>query len=341
MTSHPFKLQGDEYWTDPFKNAMDLQDATIGEGKTALLIDAPPLVDSGIHQTIPVLVYTCMTQKDEFAMPLERGALLVATRLEDRETFTAAAVSQENPQPGGKQQFVPQEGVLATSSLSADLRKRLALDLSPATYMVTLLLRDRASNRVRVTVARPSAGYTDPEVEKVLGAPAPPPPAPVTPAPGSPLPSYAPVPTSPPVPATAGVALTAPRVFLTKDGTQAVVAGSFRVPVLQRERVTAGGPPVGAERAGKAPTAVVPVTLVVLSSETSAYGPYRMRMRVPSYDAIAGGAGAEVTGHFAVDLFSFAGLEKRAATCFVYAFVGEWMAGPVPVGVVTEKQLPK
>jgi hypothetical protein len=64
MTSHPFKLQGDEYWTDPFKNAMDLQDATIGEGKTALLIDAPPLVDSGIHQTIPVLVYTCMTQKD-------------------------------------------------------------------------------------------------------------------------------------------------------------------------------------------------------------------------------------------------------------------------------------
>jgi hypothetical protein len=47
------------------------------------------------------------------------------------------------------------------------------------------------------------------------------------------------------------------------------------------------------------------------------------------------------TGFFSVNLLDFPGVARKAATYFIYAFVGEWMSGPIAVGLATPDMLPK
>lgn len=65
-------------------------------------------------------------------------------------------------------------------------------------------------------------------------------------------------------------------------------------------------------------------------------------LKAPSYDPIPPGEKAPmVTGHFALDLLAAGAMARLPQTVFVYAFSGEALEGPVPVGLVTEAMLPK
>ena len=340
MSEHPLGLQDEEFWTDPFKNQGAVFDETVSELKSALIIDGPAVVELGRRDSIPVPVLYSASLKDALTLPLQKAAILTAVRLEDRDVLVGFAVDRSRPRPSTPQGAALDEDTFVGDTVLTDLRARLGID-KPGTYLVTVLLRDRVSNRVRISVSPSSSTYVDVEVEKVLRGLAPPP-KPISPAPGAPVPSYDQLPNSPPIPEQPGIALAAERVFLEQPGAQAIVAGSFRVKALPRElsrRPEPGAEPTPGQRL---PTAIVPLRLVVLTSDSADYGPYLLSISAPSYDPVPEDASnPEVTGYFAVDLFSLAGLKPGPFTCFVYAFLGEWMAGPTAVGVVTREMIPR
>src|SRR5690606_28083982 len=98
-----------------------------------------------------------------------------------------------------------------------DLRADLGLAWQPSTYMITVLLREHASNRVRVELGNKAGGFHDEEVEKFLAAERAKPAAPkVSPKPGRPLPSYEAVEGSPAIPDQIGITLVSDRVVVSK-----------------------------------------------------------------------------------------------------------------------------
>jgi hypothetical protein len=155
------------------------------------------------------------------------------------------------------------------------------------------------------------------------------------------LPTYFKISNSPPLPEEMGIALDAPRIVVLKAGEKAIVAGSFRVRVraqqLTARKDMAGYPPV----ASRTPTAIVPLTVLALSSASSEPLQMVLPMQLPSFDPVAADqADATVTGYFAFDLLAQKGIRPEAHTYFIYAFSGEHMFGPVSIGFVTESMLP-
>jgi hypothetical protein len=326
MSEHPFNLQGDEYWTHPFKNDDDLAERTIFRKQPGLFIDGPPVVDLAVRNTIPIPIFTCVSQRDDYATPLMRYAFLFATRVEDRRAFFGFAVPRDRPMPRVPPGTEPDETSMVTDTLLPDLKQQADLGEEPGTYDVVVLVREHVSNRVRIAVKK-SGGYVDPEVEKFIAQQPVPTPAPVTPpAAAVGLPNYRRSETSPEIPPAPGIAISAPRQAPLRPGVQVDVSGSFRVPLLKRELT-------GASPGGVAPTAVIPMTLFAFSTDQNNFGPFVMPMRVPTYDAIAP-TDPMGTGYFAVNLLDFAGVVAKPATFFVYAFVGEWMSGPIQVRLV-------
>jgi hypothetical protein len=253
-------------------------------------------------------------------------------RLENRQSFIGFAVSRDKPLPKAPPGTVGSQTSMVTGNMVLDLKPHLGPGDPTGTYDVVVFLREHVSNRARIAVKK-SASYTDPEVAKFIEQQPLPAPEPVFPPPGAPLPSYRRGKTSPAIPEAAGIAISAPRVTLVREGTQVDVSGSFRVPLLKRELT-------GASPGGEDATAIIPITLVAFSTDPNDFGPFVLRMRVPTYDAIAP-ADPVGTGFFSVDLLDFPGVARKAATYFIYAFVGEWMSGPIAVGLATPDMLPK
>jgi len=99
--------------------------------------------------------------------------------------------------------------------------------------VITVLLREHASNRVRVELGNKAGGYHDEEVEKFLAAErekaaAPP----VSPKPGKPVPSYVAIDGSPAIPDEVGITLAADRVVVGSPGARSILRGAFRLPFL-------------------------------------------------------------------------------------------------------------
>jgi hypothetical protein len=334
MSDHPFNLQGDEYWTKPFKNDRDLAERTIFKDQTGFFIDGPPEVDLTVHDTIPVPIYTCFTQKEAFALPLARYAVVLAMRLENRQSFIGFAAPRDKPLPRTPPGTRASETAMVTGNMVLDLKPHLDRGDASGTYDVVVFLREHVSNRVRIAVKK-TGGYADPEVAKFIAQQPLPAPEPVFPAPsaGAPLPSYRRGKTSPELPGSPGVVISAPRVTMVREGTQVDVSGSFRIPVLKRELT-------GASPGNDSPTAIIPITLIAFGTDDNDFGPFFLRMRVPTYDTLAP-TDPVGTGFFAVNLLDFAGVPRKAATYFVYAFAGEWMSGPIAIGLATPDMLPK
>jgi hypothetical protein len=326
-SEHPFNLQGDEYWTKPFKNDRDLAERTIFKNQPGFFIDGPPLVDLAVHDTIPLPIFTCFTQKEAYALPLMTYAVVFAMRLEDRKSFFGFAVPRDHPLPRTPPGTVANETSMMTDNLLPDLKQRIGVGGDSGTYDVVVLLREHVSNRVRIAVKQSERG-TGLAGERLVQQKALPAPETVLPPPvaGASLPSYRRGKTSPEIPGAPGIAISAPRKSVLRPGAQVDISGSFRVPLLEHE-LTGAGP------GQDSTTAIIPMTLVAFSTDEDDFGPFVLRMQVPTYDAITP-AQPIGTGYFAVNLLDFPGLRAKTATVFVYAFVGEWMAGPIPVGLV-------
>jgi hypothetical protein len=303
-----FQLSGDDYWKDPWKDALRIDEEYVFERVWGLHIDAPPSVDAAQRETIPAPFLYVAELRDAFKVNLDTMTKAVASRLEDRALFIGNALPPrewEGEPPIGKDSTD-----LTCSKYTLDLQRQLGLLKEPGTYQIVLLLQQQMSNVVTTRIEsvplesdRKFSGLF--ASSKLLG-------------------SYRP----PEIPDRPGVVLEAERVFLDDEKSPAPLRGSFRLPVLSHERV--GETPSW-------PAAILPISLVILASGSAAETVLRLRVPVfhqlDPHEPIA-------TGTFAIDLMSIPGIRGRAGIYSSYAFCGEFFAGPAIMATVTEDMLP-
>ena len=292
--------------------------------------------------TLPLVGCRIVTLREAARRPpFEDLALLIAAHSESGRVYAARAFAPSteasDPPPAPPD---PGEGY-SGSSFRIDVAARLGLRLEPGAYTVWLIVRDEASGPVRIQVVKPAPPPSDdPEVIKFIAAwrernlpkPRGADPASVWPREavfGS-YPSYRSSAESPPLPER-GIVLRAKRVLVLEQGARWVLAGSFRLALARRHVVLK---PVS----GDATTAVVPITIVMTSSEQA--GPLVWHLRVPSTSKIESGDDAPVVaGHFTLNLFSLPRNWRAPGTYFVYAVCGDAIADAATTALVSESML--
>jgi hypothetical protein len=181
-----------------------------------------------------------------------------------------------------------------------------------------------------------AAGYEDPAVEEFLGnyrAELLGPPA-VDPEPGDEIPTYQQQEASPELPAEPGLALAVERVSPLLPEARCPLRGSFRLPVRTCHIVKPEEGGEGGELPEEAPTAVVPINLLLTGSVDPT--PQVVKLGVPSYTPLETvGDDTLATGYFTVDLCTLVDVTTTPQTYFIYAFTGEFMCGPLPAAFVT------
>jgi hypothetical protein len=343
MFDNPFGLSEDEYWTSPWKNCSELLQRYVFNRNFGLYIDAPPRVDLNDHDSIPLLVLYAAMEKDRAQLVFGDMAKLVISDVHRREVTVTKAV-EPSEHPAGPRPFDRN----STAGISEIYNTNLASHggiREPGEYVATVLLRERTSNRVRVTVSKPHIGYQDPKVleflEQQRRAAPPLRPGAARPSERAPYPTYRATPSSPPVPVDPGVSAAVERVIVSRREARCVLSGSFRLPVFESDRIPPRDESLREPNYGDPrPTAIIPITAVVVG--TTDISQKLLRMRVPSWDALEQGDAPLVTGHFAVDLFEDDIIDPLVAqTNFIYLFSGEHMSGPHTAAVVTENMLPR
>jgi hypothetical protein len=336
MSERPFGLTDDEYWTDPKKNLAQVAENQVLGDVEGILLDAPRQVILGDRATLPLLTFYSGKTQDLYdvrfaahavvtAIDLEQGVVHAALAVEDTG-LPAKPVSGPKPSPGFTGEFNEVEA-----------RGRLGLPWRPGRYLITMILRDKVSDRVQVELVNSPSSYEDPEVKKYLeeqrGAR---PPRGVSPTPDGSKLTYRRLDDSPGLPEGNGLVIEADRVVPGKPGQAGYVRGSFRLPVRKTDvyRRTAGED----EEGNPLVTAVASVTLLIVGSDRA--DPWTYPMLVPSTVDVEGDEENPVaTGHFRVDLMQLKRVASEPQTHFVYGFAGAHMVGPAPLAVVDPADL--
>jgi hypothetical protein len=324
-------LSDSDYWDDPLKTRMQIEDRLLDEDRSLSLIGAPSQVAYQQRDTLP-LVFLRVGKQDAVArLPFRHFALLIAQELTTNTTYSGLAVL-DDAVPSPPYDGPPLEGMTGEAWV-VDLRDRLQLPWTRGELLVSLVMRDAMTHRVRIKLDK--GGYKDPAVDAYLAeAEQQPQLASVHPPlrgqdDGRTLPSYRVQTDSPPLPDQLGINLAVPRVISRNPNMRCVIKGSFRLRPLARELA-----PAGTEVGGADVSAVVGIGLVVTGSDLAA--PYQFDLKVPVYDPVATVDGHnEVTGYFALDLQTLANLNAIDQTYFIYALSGELLTGPVPMALVT------
>lgn len=326
MTATPFSLTPDDYWKDPWKNAVQLDEQYVFQKVWGLHIDAPPTVNTQARKSIPVPFLYVAQLREAYKVDLDTMTKVVASRLEDRAFFIGDALP---PREGSDEPPIGKDSTdLTCSKYTLDVEKRLRLLKKPGTYRIALLLQQQMSNVV---------------------------PTKIEPSPPAPADRTFPNPPSrellksfdrpPAIPAEPGIALAVDRVVLDSAGATALLRGSFRLPLLDRERVPRSLPRFFPARSlppdygTPRPSAILPIAIVILASGSAAE--FVIRLRVPTFDELVPNDGTPIaTGAFAIDLFAIRGVRGYARTYSIYAFCGEFSAGPSLMATVTKDMLP-
>ncbi len=334
MDERPFGIAGEEYWTNPWKNLDEIAFDRVADRKVSgIAIDAPATVPLDARRTLPLLVYYSGSNAEMAGAPFEQHGVLALVNLDDDMLLAAPAIVKDGP-PMSMGSLAEEPGH-SGREFTLDVLEALGLEAKPARYLVTALLRDSVSNRLHVALVPGPAAYADPEVAKLIEAERlKRPPRRATEAPGSLELVFEPPAGVPAIPAEPGIALGVERIVVRRDGAKAPLGVSFRVPVRRTDVI-----PRGEARAARTPTAVAAITLFVTGSEDPR--PIALPLLAPSYAPLEGPDSAPIArGSFALDLLRHPQL-RRPQTYFVYAFAGEFMAGPAPLAVVTEDMLPR
>jgi len=331
----------DEFWSNPLKNQRAVQGKFVRTGKVALLVEAPSEVRFRNRETLPVIVLRTEQIAIASGMPFDKTAVLTAVDLDQNQVYARLAIppSERHLDPVESPSEPPQPGMIG-EAFEIDAREVLELPWKRTRYLLTLILRDKQTAPMLVSLQEPEGDYKDPEVIKFREQERNRPDVPaVWPAPNPESAIYESGPETPPVPAEAGIAIAAPRLLVIDEMKNCMLRGSFRLPVLPKHVVPAPGAP-GGERIraqfqgkDKVPTAIVPITIVATGSTAAV--PFVWRLLVPTYDPIAPDKSGLVTGSFSVDLQKLQNVKELEQTLFIYAFSGEAMAGPSPVAFVS------
>jgi len=321
-------LKGEEFWSEPWKTINDVQMKMIGGRKSGLIVDAPEAVDLVAHDDTPLLIFQSGSAQELASPPLENLAVLVASRVSDRETYVNSAMKHV-PSPQAKPSTT-----WRGRTFQLNLRERLSFPWEPGTFSVRILMRDQSSVALPLELVQ-SGRYDDPEVKKFM-LQFMPPPEPVSPPPGHPFPSYDADESTPAIAKgeEQGIALAVERVIVTTPGRPALLRGSFALKVRRTEIVPPPDPKLPRSNERR-PTAILPITLV--ASGTRDAQPAMLKVRVPSYDEAT--EDAVVTGAFAIDLLDL-GLPSREQTYFIWAFAGDVASTPAVLALLDPKSVP-
>lgn len=361
MSQEKLGLSDEEFWTQPFKTKSDIEKRLMQKKTEALVVGAPEKVLINAHKTFPVVALRVAFLKNTALKDFRKTAIITAVELSTNRVYAGMALRQDVDSPPADGEMP--EGWMGGEGYSIDLRDRLQLPWKPGEYIVTLLMLDQASKRLRTRLVDTS-GYEDPEVARFIeehrkktGVSS------VWPEPGDPLPSYKREKGSPPVPSERvkfkadeeepeideeeiesgkkrerkpGIAISVARVSVIEDNAQCVLSGSFRIPLKEYEIKTPDSAPKSAK---PSPTAIVPISLVLTG--TGKTTPTVLRLMVPSFEPIDKTIRGPVmaTGHFTLDLCKLTPAVTTPQTLFIYAFSGEVMSGPVPMAFVSKSSL--
>lgn len=338
MTTSSFGLSGNDYWTDPWKNAAAVFERHVFDGDFGLFIDAPPRVDLGTHATIPMPLLYSAKKKDALKVGWPEAARLVVVDVGRRVVNVGDAVEPTETAPGSPGPVDLESEAPTSRTTVTDLMARGGIR-DVGRYIATVIMGAQVSNRLALEVVRSPNGYDDPEVARFLAEQRaqPRPPAPPQPMAGDPYPSYRAMDRSPAMPAEPGIAVALERVVATNAGARAPLHAAFRLPVRKDDLVppaVAGQPDYGTPR----PTAIVPISMVIVGSTDVTQKV--TSLRVPIFGAVDPSAESQlVTGHFALDLFTDRTIRSTAQTNFVYFFCAEVLSGPHAMAVVTPDML--
>ena len=339
MAEQGFGLEAGEFWSDPFRTDLQVTRQLRRQGFSGVRLDAPPLVPVDQRQTLPVLALHFGTYKDVSETRYETNAVITAVDLDNNFVHAARAFAPDlepAPKPSGPAGRPP-EGFSSKMYL-VELRELYGLSWHPATYLVTMVMRERISNRVEVKLGRSPSAFRDVAVEDFLRMKRAEMEPTVYPAPGRPIPSYAPGDGVPAAPEEVGIRLDADRVtVLTKDA-RCILRGSYRLPVLPQE--TMNRPRTSLNGGSKLMTAAPAITLLVTGTDGAS--PALLRLNVPSSDPVEPGAEAPtVTGSFTIDLLQLRGMPREPQTYLLYAFSGRVLEGPASFALVSPQRLPR
>ncbi len=332
-----FEIEGQDYWSAPFKASSKVLRAHVPTRQLGVFIDAPQDVDLSTHARVPLLVLWCETERVSSVIDPFTMGQLICVRLEDRRVECCPLL--EIPDSAGLFEDAP-ETVPPTDSPRGLMEQtdasQLELLRESGTCLLTAVVFDRVSNRIQVRAHRTPSGYQDAAVQTFidLHRRRPPPPELVD----GPLEPFFQTPQSPNLTKEneGAIAIEVERVVLHERSAKAILHGAVRLPVRQREVV----PPLGIEDTidGRPrPTAILSVHLLIMNSTGAE--PQLLHLRVPCFSEEPLALGEHATGYFQYDLFEHPAIAGKAQTNVIYVFAGEVMSGPHPMAVVTEEML--
>jgi hypothetical protein len=358
MANGALGLPQDAFWgSREAKEATkpEVMDRMVDHDWRGLIVDAPTSVALASRKTVPIIGYFVRDIRDDVHIDLHRELLIVGSDHATHEVrvgralWSAKPLARKGPPPSAD----PGPGA-TISMLDIDAAARLSLEGYPGRWTFVLLIREWRSELLEVEFGLAPGSFHDDAAARLIEersrANPPPPPAIWPPHPqrhidasgsyGGMYPRYGDKAQAPDVPAEPGIVVEVDRAVVSNE--RCMLRGSFRVPVLPRERVsprlydTGRGtserrmPEVGDAVA----KAIVPLSLVLTGSHDP--GPYMITLQLPAY-AIDDNNLA--TGRFEIDLFEFAGMPRRATTYFLHAFHGAHAIGPLPIGIVSPEMI--
>ena len=275
-------------------------------------IAIPEVVDIDKNETVIMSVNREVTLGGEIPAIFAERAIIAAVDQGTGEVFTNMAIKLRAP----RNQIPPKTSSLKgtrTEGYRLQMRERLKLPWTPATYRTAVIIRDSISNQAEFRLvsdkpASPSAGASE-----------------VFPEAGDPYPAYKAVSGSPDLPSETGLAL-APEAERVPAGDMLVLHGSYRLPASRSERMRSGMPgtraPVSRE---EQPKAVLSISLLVTGDDNPS--PKLVQMHVPCYE-VSGAAEAVATGYFSVDLNEVLPVPLEPDRYNVYGLTRTGISGP-------------
>lgn len=340
MSVSAFGLTPNEFWTDPNRTEDEVIDRLGQEGFEGVRIDAPSFVPLDVRDTLPLLAVRAGSYRDMYSVDYTQHALLTAVDLDSNRVYVSLADESEYDRVRSDEpvdiETVP-EGRLS-SFYVLDARERLGLPWHPARYLVTVVLRERISNRFAVELGRSPGAFRDPAIDAYLAEErAKAQPRALYPPAGNPYPKYEPIDGCPPSPVGSGVSFVLPTAAV--QGDRWLLQGSFRFK-LEPDEIVKSWP----KDDPNPPSAICRITFLITGGDHAS--PLRFQALVPSYerldptDAAPNATAPIATGCFSIDLAEMPGVPRKAQTYFVYAFHREILVGPVTTSLIEPEGAP-
>lgn len=280
------------------------------EDKKGIWLAAPSPLGIDKDRDVTITGFDFYSTEKRGRKYLSESGIVVATRVESRETFAALIEEQKEPAdpdtPPDTRPIPPSESI---QRFQIPLRERLPdLPWRAGTYIVDVILEPEVSNRAKFQLTSGLAAEKDPAIAEYIEQQRAASAGPQAAYPADPRPAK-----SLEIPATNGLTLDADRVSVYRPDSKALLRGSFRVP-------SAPGP--------------VPITLVMVGNIMP--GPFVVPLRIPTERT----PGAPVqTGTFEVDLFALKETSKVPQTYTIWAYHGDLRSAPAKAAFITPDML--